>query len=230
MTFNKNIKVFKKKDFLTFFDNEKKYKKLINQKKILLFKKVYNKEIKLIWSRINKIKKERSFFRRAKYNCKDISINNKNNPNSIKKGYYKKFIFFPWNKSNFEIFNHFNLILKVMLKLNKKSLLKNDKIFYNNKNSAMMMVQIYQKNKGFFQLHKDSDYTNINFKIDISKKKLSKKENSGLVFYFKDDPVYLDKITSPGDVTIINSKVSHEVKKSITNEKTSLFVTNTNLI
>ena len=117
-----------------------------------------------------------------------------------------------------------------MLKLNKKSLLKNDKIFYNNKNSAMMMVQIYQKNKGFFQLHKDSDYTNINFKIDISKKKLSKKENSGLVFYFKDDPVYLDKITSPGDVTIINSKVSHEVKKSITNEKTSLFVTNTNLI
>ena len=220
---------FTKKEFFNFFKRKDFFLKLLKKKNILVFKKVFVNDVNLILKRIKFLEKKKFRFKKPRIGCSDIIIFNRNNKKSKHSGFYKKFLLFPWNKENLDIFFRFKQLNDIRFFLiNNKNLVNNKNYFYDSA-SAAIQVMLYPRLIGFLGKHTDTGYNDYLCKISLDNYKFDSEDSSnGLIVYDKKEKIYIDPIEEKGDVIFINANLFHEVTPSLKNNRLSAYFSHVN--
>ena len=217
-----------KKNIITF------KKEIFKKKKIIVFKnQIKNQTIDKIFFRLKKIKKKKPKFFYPNVGCQDLYLFNDNNPKSKVRGCYKRFMLFPWNKSNNKIFKDLKKFfhLKLLLDENKQLKKNYDKNFYYT-----MQVMHYPYKIGYLNSHTDGaskslisigfndSYSSIFKKIKKNKRiKIEKKGH--LEIKIKNKRIYPEKYLKEKDVVVCSASEPHKVKKNfLPHGKVSLLI------
>ena len=198
-------------------DKIKKLKKIVdNNKKIIIFKNVINKKIITeIERNRNTVLKNKPLFFKTFLGSDDLYIFNQENKKSHVKGYFKKIELYPWNKKNIKTYKSLYKIIRLKclmdnLKFNRRGNLR----FFDKKKFVKLQLNHYPAKKGFLRKHIDGIHKKIMVLHIGMSKQLNKKKNGGLVFYFENEKVNIDKYLGLGDVAIFNPIIPHEVTPS----------------
>ena len=120
----KDIIVFNKESLNNFSNNKKinllkKY--IFKEKKIVILRSLFKNFSEIVIKEAGKRTRKKPRFFKPNFNCSDQYIYNKNFKKSKVRGYYKKVLLFPWNKSNARFFKKTENLIKL-----KENLIKNN--------------------------------------------------------------------------------------------------------
>lgn len=198
-------------------DKIRKLKKFVDDnKKIIIFKNVINKKIITgIEQNRNSILRNKPLFFKTFLGSDDLYIFNRENKKSHVKGYFKKIELYPWNKKNIKTYKSLHKIIRLKCLMDNFNFNQRDNVkFFDKKKFVKLQLNHYPAKKGYLRKHIDGIHKNFTILHIGMSKKSNKKNNSGLVFYFKNEKINMDKYLGLGDVAIFNPIVPHEVTPS----------------
>ena len=162
---------------------------------------------------------------KTNFKNKDLYIFNKNIKKSKVRGYYKKVLFYPWNKKNIKFFKFLMNAFKIKNYIDKdKHFLKNN--LYNNVKSLVIQIMNYPAKFGYLSKHSDSNTnTKCIMQICVQNKNNNK---SGLVIYNNKKSFFIDNYLKKGDIIIFSSSLKHSVSKDKNENRWSLILSQLN--
>lgn len=194
----------------------KAIKKSLNNNKVVIIKKFYNKKLcNLSLSHLKSIASgSMTSYHAIKIGAPNFYRVNFEDERSYVKGYFHQFNYFPWNQDQLQFFKKFEEAFILKNKLNNLEEKRFFKPLDNTDCTIRLSFQFYPSSKGYMDQHSDPvDYhQKYLFMLSLSTKGKDFKKG-GLYTTINNEKVYLDKYTSSGDLVIFKADTPHGVEK-----------------